>query len=170
MIDDNLKKDTLFPTSVEGFKGEDYFKILIEQYKIYVKMADNISERRSKMNSFFLSANSFLITALGLLVNFNVKTNLEILWLLVASIGGLTFAVAWFVLIQNYKHLNSSKYSVLLQIEQKLAIAPYTKEWELLNPVKIHKRYVKLTDIEKVIPIVFMILYSALILGIYLER
>ena len=37
--------------------GEKYKEHLLEQYKLYVEMADRISGRRQTANSFFLSIN-----------------------------------------------------------------------------------------------------------------
>src|SRR5262245_9792406 len=38
---------------------------LLEQYKLYVEMADRISQRRGTANTFFLTVNTAIIGALG---------------------------------------------------------------------------------------------------------
>jgi len=39
----------------------EYKKQLFEQYKLYVDLADRISQRRSTANSFFITANAALL-------------------------------------------------------------------------------------------------------------
>lgn len=167
MNKNNSEKDSLFPNPPENFK-ENYFHCLLEQYKVYVQTADNLIERRSQANKFFLSANSFLITALGILAKLGTSDNIGMWWLYVASIGGITFAITWMMLVRNYRQLSSSKYAVLNLIEQRLPTAPYSKEWEILDSGKNWKKYVKLTTLELIIPIVFIGLYVALSVGVYL--
>ena len=47
--------------------GKEYSNHLLAQYKICVEMADKISARRCTANNFFLSINTFLLTAIGVL-------------------------------------------------------------------------------------------------------
>ena len=52
-----------------NFYGGDtaaYQKAILEQYKIYVEMADRISQRRGLTNTFFLTLNTAIFTAIGL--------------------------------------------------------------------------------------------------------
>lgn len=44
-----------------------YSRVLLEQYKIYIGMADRISARRGSTNSFFLALNSSIFTAIAFL-------------------------------------------------------------------------------------------------------
>ena len=53
--------------------GENYKAHLLEQYKLYVEMADRISARRQTANSFFLSINTAIIALISYL-NFGSKT------------------------------------------------------------------------------------------------
>ena len=46
-------------------ESKDYSFVLLEQYKIYVEMADRISARRGLTNTFFLTLNSALFTVIG---------------------------------------------------------------------------------------------------------
>lgn len=41
--------------------GEEATEILFEQYKLYVEMADRISQRRMNINTFFISVNILLL-------------------------------------------------------------------------------------------------------------
>ncbi len=158
-----IPKDELFSKSKEEY-GENYQNHLLEQYKLFVQMADNISERRSKTNTFFLSVNSFLLTALGIFTKIVLDVDVGLWWLYVASIGGITFAITWYVLIRNYKKLNSGKFVVIHELEKELPTAPYTKEWNIIRKENDSK-YQKLTNIESFVPIIFIGLYFALSIG-----
>lgn len=47
----------------ESAYGPEYKPHLLELYKLYVEMADHISDRREKANSFFLTINTALESA-----------------------------------------------------------------------------------------------------------
>lgn len=159
-----MSEKELFPNSPEVF-GDKYYELLLEQYKISTHMADSISERRSRMNTFFLSVNSFLLTALGIFTKIEFGADLGLWWLYVASTGGGVFAITWFLLIRNYKKLNTGKFAVIHELEKKLPASPYTKEWNMIQSGSIHKKYQKLTNIESFVPLIFMGLYAALCIG-----
>ncbi len=46
-------------------------QILFEQYKLYVQMADNISERRNQTNRFYITLLSGLFTVLAIAADKN---------------------------------------------------------------------------------------------------
>jgi hypothetical protein len=50
----------------EAAYGTLYREHLFEQYKLYVDLADRISQRRSSTNSFLLTVNASLVTLYGL--------------------------------------------------------------------------------------------------------
>jgi hypothetical protein len=66
--------------------GDNFKPHLLEQYKLYVEMADRISGRRQSANSFFLSVNTAIIAAVGY-VNFSSKTISEFYCLI--SLAGI---------------------------------------------------------------------------------
>ena len=62
MVDEPREQRTdldeyLYGISPDKYGGE-YQNHLLEQYKLYVQMADKISERRQSANSFFLTVNT----------------------------------------------------------------------------------------------------------------
>ena len=80
---------------------------MLEQYKVYVGMADKVSERRGGVNTFFISVHTILLGAVGL-NGFDVA---KYWWIIVLL--GLVLSYVWFYLIQSYKLLNSGKFSVI---------------------------------------------------------
>ena len=51
--------------------GEKYHEHLLEQYKLYVEMADRVSERRQTANNYLLTVNSILVSLFGVLSGFS---------------------------------------------------------------------------------------------------
>ncbi len=103
--------------------GDQYHSHLIEQYKLYVQMADKISERRQSTNSFFLTVNTALIAFLGIVAEPNVGSNPSVTanpplpWALVISAAGVILCYSWYRLVRSYKGpiAASSRSSTLLR-------------------------------------------------------
>jgi hypothetical protein len=148
--------------------GEHYQNHLLEQYKLYVQMADKISERRQSANSFFLTINTALIAFLGLVASpdvgsdAGVAANPPLPWVLVVSAAGVVLCYFWFRLVRSYKDLNSGKFKVVHAIERRLPSAPYDAEWEALGRGEDPKLYLPFTHAEIWIPWVFAALYILL--------
>ena len=151
----------------ENDYGEDYKNKLFEQYKIYLKNIDSLENRRKVTHSFFLSINSGLIAALGILAQFGTtfSTNSQ-LWFIGGGIAGILFAYSWFRTISSYTKLGTVKWNIILEIEKTLPLKIHDIEWRILNSKKIPwwKRYQKLTDVEQFIPLIFIALYVFFIL------
>lgn len=141
--------------------GEHYKPHLLEQYKLYVEMADRISARRQTANSFFLSVNTAIIALIGY-INFASKTTTNFYWLV--SLAGMVLCYMWYRLIRSYKGLNSAKFKVIHEIEQKLPFAPYDTEWDKAGRGKDPKLYLPCTHIEMVIPWVFFAIHVVVFL------
>ncbi|MHA1441986.1 MAG: RipA family octameric membrane protein [Candidatus Heimdallarchaeota archaeon] len=134
----------------------DNSNLIFDQYKLYVEMADRISARRATTNSFYLTANSFLFVALGILMSNDLVVVVPII-----LIVGIFVSISWWLLIIYYKNLNSSKYQVINAIEEKLPVKGLFAEWQISKSQdKPLKRSRGLTFIEQWIPISLLCLYS----------
>ncbi|GCC10016.1 hypothetical protein IPdc08_00034 [archaeon] len=142
-------------TSEEEY-GSNYKAHLLEQYKLYVEMADRLSSRRQSANSFFLSVNTAIIALVGYL-NFGSKASSEFYWLV--SLSGIVLCFMWYRLIRSYKDLNSAKFKVIHEIEAQLPLAPYDMEWDKVGRGKNSRLYLPFTRVEVLIPWVFLVLH-----------
>ncbi|MHA1245326.1 MAG: RipA family octameric membrane protein [Candidatus Heimdallarchaeota archaeon] len=134
----------------------DNSNLIFDQYKLYVEMADRISARRATTNSFYLTANSFLFVALGILMSNDLVAVVPII-----LIVGIFVSISWWLLIIYYKNLNSSKYKVINAIEEKLPVKGLFAEWQISKAQdKPLKKSRGLTFIEQWIPISLLCLYS----------
>ncbi len=139
---------------------------ILEQYKLYVEMADRISSRRNLANVFFLTLNTTILAAVGFSLE---KIQLvEPKWLTIFPILGIeSMVVVWWWLITSYRKLNTAKYKVVGNLEKRLPSSPYwSAEWMELGEGKDLKKYLPLTSLEKYVPIIFGFFY--LVLSIYI--
>ncbi len=150
----NNQKEKLFNENV-GSKIEH----LLEQYKLYVTMADNISNRRSIANGFFLTATSILIIIMGYVIQ-----SQYLVYIVPIALIGLIISLFWFFLIEQYKKLNTAKFKVINKIEEKLPVMGFSFEWSLLKKGKERRIYWPLTHIEMLIPLFLSAVYLCLLL------
>lgn len=140
--------------------GAEYQAHLLEQYKLYVEMADRVSQRRMDTNKFFISVHTFMITLISLFSQGNH------LVLMLAALIGILFSGAWFFLLKSYRQLNSGKFKVVHEMEAKLPYAPYDVEWDKLGQGKDRKLYWPLSHLEVILPVIFGMLYLAFLIYI----
>lgn len=145
--------------------NEKYYDHLLEQYKLYLTLTDKVSDRRATSNTFFLTVNTSLVSAIGL-ANFVSPKGSEMPRYLfpIVGIAALVLCYSWYRLVRSYKDLNSAKFLVVHEIEKLLPIRPYDAEWEAVGRGENKKLYMPFTHVEVFVPWIFMILYVALIL------
>lgn len=139
--------------------SEQYQNHILEQYKMYVEMADRISSRRNASNLFFLALNSTILSAIGF--SFEKINLVNPKWLVLIPISStIILIIAWIGVIRSYRKLNEAKYKVIGELEKKLPSSPYfCGEWRELNGGKDLKKYIPLSKIEIIVPLIFGILY-----------
>ena len=128
------------------FSG-DFEPTIIEQWKTCVEAANGITEKRNTVNSIFVTINTALFAVVTL--SSDCKN------ILLSGVGILV-CFLWLQLLENYKTLNKVKYDIINEIEEMLPLAPFKTEWSRLQN---QKGYTGLTEIEKMAPWIFMILY-----------
>ena len=63
-IGDRLLNDEVLGAEYQGDAGA-YQSAIMEQYRLYVEMADRVSQRRALANSFFLTLNTAIFALIG---------------------------------------------------------------------------------------------------------
>ena len=143
---------------------------VIEVYKIAVEMADRVSSRRATANAFFLTVNTTLIAVIGL----NKAPTSDHVMTISVCIAGMLVAACWWFLLRSYRLLNEAKFKVINKIEaEHLPVKPFTDEWNQLGKndppedkrSKVLVGFQQLGIIERVISIVFGLLYLILLIG-----
>lgn len=137
--------------------------VLLDQYKLYVEMADRTSARRQNANTFALSINTALIALVGYVQTQDSMVLKEGSFWSVA-VAGLILNFVWYRMVRSYRDLNTAKFLVIHEIEKRLVISPYDAEWEAVGRGKNRKLYLPFTHIEIWIPWIFFALHALILL------
>lgn len=131
----------------------------LELYKIMVASSESLVVRRQGVNTFFLTLNGVVLTALGLIVGKGLVSYLEVAGLLAISITGGILALAWRGLLISFSQLNTGKFAVINRIEALLPAAVYAAEWVALGEGKRPDLYKSSTSRELWTPVTFFVVY-----------
>ncbi|NLV73354.1 MAG: hypothetical protein GXY52_01520 [Chloroflexi bacterium] len=137
---------------------------LVEQYKLYVEMADRTSARRVDTNKFYVTLLTGLLALIALAFEKEWFANIQDPTLIVASAIGLLLCIVWGINIRSYKQLNSGKFKVIHDIEKQLPFQCYECEWDLLGQGKDKKLYYPLSHVEGWVPVAIGIPYGILLI------
>jgi len=143
--------------------GDNYQAHLIDQYKLYVEMADRISQRRDQSNRFYAGLVSAIIALLVVMGRLGVSGSSWSIALLAAGLLGASLSLIWFINLGSYRALNSAKFRVINEMESQLPYAGYTEEWAYLRPVEGPARYLQLTRIERYVPLLMLALFVGIV-------
>lgn len=144
---------------------EKYQAAIMDQYKLYVEMADRISARRSLMNTFFLTLNTGIFTVIAV---FWKTRPVGPAWLLVFPMIALAGeCLSWFWLLRAYRQINSGKYAVVGALEELLPTSPYWRaEWHVLGEGRDKVKYWPMTHLEQWVPLLFGATYIGAFIAI----
>ena len=163
---DHISQPDVRAADIVGVSSADYGvhhgPHLLEQYKMYVQLADKISDRRHIANAFFISINTALVTILGTL-KLKESTWIGPAWHAIVAMAGGVLCWTWYQTLRSYQNLNRGKFAVIHEIEQRLPIRPYDAEWATLGHGKLPEVYKPFTRVEQIVPGVFACLYFALV-------
>jgi len=140
--------------------SEGWSDALLGQYRLYVEMADNVSQRRHQTNAFFLTVNLALVTALSTLATGDGSAPIGNGGIVIVAIAGIGFSYFWRQLVRSYRQLNTGKFEVVHELEARLPARLYDAEWTALGRGEDPEKYTPLTHIEEDVPLVFAVLYG----------
>jgi hypothetical protein len=149
---------------LQSMQRENPHQLLLEQYKLYVKIADKISERRATTNTFYISLLTALLALLSITSVKGTFVTIQNFLLPGVAFLGLVLCGVWFINLYSYRQLNSGKFSVIHEMEQQLPYHCYAREWEILGRGRETKKYLPLTHVEQFVPILLAIPYLFLLI------
>lgn len=127
---------------------EDKKQDVLAIWQTCVEMANGVSQRRDTMNNLFVTLNIAVIAAVSWM--WDVKT-------VFLCVAGLVICVVWLLYINNFKRLNTAKFRVIYDLEERLGVTPFKDEWDILKKTK---RYLEGTKLERILPIAFTLGYA----------
>ncbi|MFC4108642.1 RipA family octameric membrane protein [Micromonospora zhanjiangensis] len=141
--------------------GEKYQSAIMEQYKIYVEMADRVGARRATTNTFFLLVNTGIFTLLANLQRSATSRSLAVLVLAVVVL--VLQCGVWYWTLRSYRQLSSVKFRVIGAIEERLPASPWLRaEWGTIGSGKDRRAYWPVIQLEQLVPMFFAMAYVAL--------
>ncbi len=141
----------------EDSYGQSYRVHLLEQYKLYVQSAENVSTRRVSSSRYLLTVSAALVALYGV----QTASFGQNYWTLVIPVMGFLVSILWYRIIQSHADLNAVKFKLIHEMEKHLPAAIYAHEWQLVKEGK-GKIYKPVTTIERCLPMLFAILHVVL--------
>ena len=149
----------------EDSYGSSFNAHLLEQYKLYVQSAENVSARRVASNRHMLTLSAAILALYGLLY-----ANFDLEW---TALGipfvGIAVSVVWDAIIKSYANMNRVKFKIIHKLEEHLPAAVYKHEWDLAKDEN-GDTYQEVTKIESSVPYLFAALHSSLAIWIVIEN
>jgi hypothetical protein len=152
-----LFEDVLFPS---GPPEDSSNQQMIELYKMMVQSSEELVRRRQSVNTFFLTMNGALLTAVGLIIQSSEGHKVAGWGISVLAVAGAVLCVAWRSLITSFGQLNRGKFTVINTIERYLTAAIYEAEWEALERGENPKVYRSFTSREIWVPSGLILLWG----------
>ena len=147
----------LFGHTKETYPGA-FQADLLEQYKLYVQSAENVSARRLASSRYLLAVNAALVALYG----FRAQGPDSIWLTLLLPVLGIPVSLLWHRIIRSHRDLNEVKFTIIHDLEEHLPAAVFAREWRLANQGK-GRTYRPVTDIERWIPLAFLALHLVLL-------
>lgn len=144
--------------------GNSFTNDLVEQYKLYVNSAENVSGRRIASSRLFLALNAGLVALYGIQPCGFARN----WWALAIPLVGVVVCLLWHRIIRSHRDLNSVKFALIHELERHLPATPYTSEWRLAEQGE-GKTYRAVTDVERWIPWTLLGLHVVLLIVLAVE-
>ena len=139
----------------------------IEQYKLYVEMADRVSARRIEASKFYTSLVSAFFAVIPILLTQNVSPYVQNLSLFIISLLGIALCIVWSINLRSYKQLNGLKFEVINEMEGHLPFRCFEQEWKLISNPDNNRNYTRLSQVEMFVPFLFSIFFVGIIISTF---
>lgn len=136
---------------------------LLEQYKLYVQSADNVSTRRVSSNRYLLTVNAALVASYG----FQSASLGLAIWTIPVAVTGIIISLLMWSIIKSHRDLNAVKFEVIHKLEEQLPATLYGYEWQLAQEGR-GKIYRSVSQIELWISVVFLALHVTALVSLML--
>jgi hypothetical protein len=156
-----LDKALISDDSLDEAGRRDFLKL----YEMMVSSSETLVARRQGVNTFFVTINVALLTAIGLVIRSGGDNRIVAAGVLAIGTAGAVFAWAWRSLINSYGQLNTGKFKVINEMEKHLPARIYSAEWEALDRGEDPKVYRSFTSREIWVPHAALAIYAIVITG-----
>lgn len=131
-----------------------------ELYKLMVASSEALVKRRQAVNTFFITINGALLTAVGLVARLSGSPQLRAVPVIAIAVAGFVMSYAWWSLLRSFGQLNTGKFAIINRMERWLAASIYAAEWEALERGENPEVYRSFTSREVFVPIAALVTYG----------
>jgi len=136
----------------------------LEEYKIFLATAKNVSDRRMKSNRFFITIMTVIFSFISVVLSTNYIARNRGYVIIAIWIFCLGLCKTWSKTLESFAKLNSAKFDVILEMEKELKYNAFAQEWKKLTTDKTYKI---LSWNEKQIPRYFAWFISIVFVGYF---
>lgn len=143
--------------SISPIEHSGYISLLMEQYKLIASALNNISQIREASNSFWITANSISLSALGYFFKNQdlspidrKKVILIVLWL------GLALCISWMMSLMRIKSQVEINNNILVEIEKYMPAKVFTCGIYYIDRLRGKN---SITSNELIVPALFLLGY-----------
>ncbi len=141
---------------------------ILKLYEMMVDSSEALVGRRQGVNTFFLTLNGALLTAIGLMLRSGGDSSIVGYGVLAIAVAGALFGYAWHSLIRSFGQLNAGKFAVIHELEKYLPARIYFAEWEALERGENPDVYRSFTSREIWVPKIAIAIFSvAVVAGLF---
>lgn len=140
------------------YDNDKYHAHLLDQYKLYVEMADRLSARKVLVNNTFTTLLGAAAVGFASAPKYFENEYAVFFQLGIMSVS-LTISIIWWGYVVNHAKLSDTKYRVIHEIEELLPAQPYKMEYEYC--IKERKTSSGLRRIDRILPVIAGILSIA---------
>ena len=150
------------PPQVYGGENEAYYRLLFDQYAVYMATTDATSRLRLQANAFFLTLHTALLAGIAVVLSDKPSPFLYGAAFL-GLFAGSALSVVWARLLRSYRAVNTAKFDVIGDLEDLLPTSPLCRaEWSRLNVPS--SGYTSLSRLEGWIPWITVATYLLVLL------
>jgi len=138
-------------------------------------------KRKQSLNNLYITLNSAILGIIATIAackttniilfpitigewKFNITLKLSAI--IGVAIFGMLICFSWRRILKIYDNLNSSKMSVINDIEKLLPLNLFSKEWQYVVDIDAKRRYRSFSKSERVTAFIFIIFYLTVILAV----
>ena len=131
--------------------------MVLDLYRLVLETTERLEDRRQNLHAFFLSVNTLLLGAVGVVGKQGLGKSDRGLLLIVPAIAllGVFLCQTWRRQVQSYGQVRRSKFAILEALERGLPAAPFVAEWISLR----QRDYESFTESESRVPVGFLMAY-----------